>query len=227
MFHNWSSNFHRGRATSEERFVPVDPYQFKGRFPFFRTTPHTHDIETGDGYSSSAAYDCDDLIPVDSIQNFFKDARLFVADTLPREIYLNLLLRLPSMYFCRVARIYEDADVSRPDIQRMIDNSGGIGSRGRSVSAPQPPSSVHSPTPLATVGGMLAPGAISGIGLSAQVGVAPAASMMHLPLPFPDEWTPPVVSPALIRFKHSWEAFIDSLLREWKTLNVVSALLAS
>ncbi|KAF8185178.1 hypothetical protein BJ912DRAFT_973825 [Pholiota molesta] len=156
--------------------------EHRGRFPFFRTAPY-HDIETGDGYSSSAAYDCDDLIPVDSIQNFFKDARLFVADTLPRELYLNLLLRLPSMYFCRVAR-----------------------PRGRS------------PTPLATVGGMLAPGAISGIGLSAQVSVAPAASMMHLPLPFPDEWTPPV---------HSWEAFIDSLLREWKTLNVVSALLAS
>ena len=26
---------------------------------------------------------------------------------------------------------------------------------------------------------------------------------------------------------HFWEAFIDSLLREWKTLNVVSALLTS
>lgn len=48
-----------------------------------------------------------------------------------------------------------------------------------------------------------------------------------MPLPFPDEWTPQPVSPALIRFKHSWEAFIDSLTREWKTLNLVSALLAS
>ncbi|KAF9530921.1 hypothetical protein CPB83DRAFT_809825 [Crepidotus variabilis] len=51
--------------------------------------------------------------------------------------------------------------------------------------------------------------------------------MLNTPLPFPDEWTPGSVPPALIRFKHSWEAFIDSLVREWKTLNVVSALLAS
>jgi hypothetical protein len=46
-------------------------------------------------------------------------------------------------------------------------------------------------------------------------------------LPFPEEWNPPVVSPALMRFKYSWEMFVDSLLREWKTLNVVSALLLS
>jgi hypothetical protein len=45
-------------------------------------------------------------------------------------------------------------------------------------------------------------------------------------LPFLDEWTP-FVSPALIQFKHSWEAFIDSLMWEWKTLVVISALLAS
>ncbi|PFH46375.1 hypothetical protein AMATHDRAFT_155284 [Amanita thiersii Skay4041] len=48
-----------------------------------------------------------------------------------------------------------------------------------------------------------------------------------MPLPLPEEWTPSLVSPALIRFKNSWEFFIDSLMREWKTLNVVSALLLS
>ncbi|KAI5823385.1 hypothetical protein K523DRAFT_255273 [Schizophyllum commune Tattone D] len=46
-------------------------------------------------------------------------------------------------------------------------------------------------------------------------------------LPLPDEWTPPNVSPALARFKNNWEGFIDSLIREWKTLNLVSALLLS
>lgn len=66
-----------------------------------------------------------------------------------------------------------------------------------------------------------------GLGVVAQASVALAATLMHLPLPFLDKWTPPVVSPALIQFKHSWEAFIDSLLREWKTLNLVLALLAS
>lgn len=46
-------------------------------------------------------------------------------------------------------------------------------------------------------------------------------------LPFPEDWAPPAVSPALARFKNSWEEFIDSLLREWKTLNLVSALICS
>jgi hypothetical protein len=44
-------------------------------------------------------------------------------------------------------------------------------------------------------------------------------------LPAPEEWTPPNVSPAMARFKRSWEAFVDSVIREWKTLNIVSALL--
>jgi hypothetical protein len=71
----------------------------------------------------------------------------------------------------------------------------------------------------------LTPGAAAGIGLTTQIGAAAAVNQM--PLPFPEDWTPPLVSPALVRFKNSWEAFIDSLLREWKTLNVVSALLLS
>jgi len=46
-------------------------------------------------------------------------------------------------------------------------------------------------------------------------------------LPFSEDWSHPVVSPAIARSKHSWEMFIDSLLREWQTLNLVSALLLS
>ncbi|KAI0029807.1 hypothetical protein K488DRAFT_8965, partial [Vararia minispora EC-137] len=45
--------------------------------------------------------------------------------------------------------------------------------------------------------------------------------------PYPNEWAPPAVTPALTRFKHNWETFVDQLLREWKTLNLVSALLLS
>ncbi|KAJ7029771.1 hypothetical protein C8F04DRAFT_1115827 [Mycena alexandri] len=40
----------------------------------------------------------------------------------------------------------------------------------------------------------------------------------------PEEAT---VSPNLHNFRHSWEGFIDSLMREWKTQNVVSALMLS
>ncbi|KAH9483258.1 hypothetical protein JR316_0005362 [Psilocybe cubensis] len=237
MLHNWSSGFHRSnRSSNEEPFIPIDPFR-SGRFPFCGTAHrhfhHLHDVELG-GSSSSGACDCDDLVPVASVRAFFKDTQTFITDTLPRELYLNLLLRLPAMYFSRVARIFEDADVSRPDIQRMINTSCGT-IRGRHVH-PHPPGESEAVNPEARSGGgkkgpttnaTLSPGAISGIGLSAHIGTAPATSLMHMPLPFPDEWTPAVVSPALIRFKHSWEAFIDSLLREWKTLNVVSALLAS
>ncbi|EJF60038.1 hypothetical protein DICSQDRAFT_108072 [Dichomitus squalens LYAD-421 SS1] len=46
-------------------------------------------------------------------------------------------------------------------------------------------------------------------------------------LPYPEEWTPPMVSPALARFKISWENFVDTLMREWKTFNLVSALLCT
>ena len=40
-------------------------------------------------------------------------------------------------------------------------------------------------------------------------------------LPFPEAWVPPNVSPSLARFKLSWESFVASLVREWKTLNVL------
>ena len=129
----------------------------------------------------------------------------FLTDILPRQLYLHFLLRLPSLYFSRVARIFEDAEVSRPDIQRMIDacNSGN-GDR------PWSPAVAAAILPMGIVGN--APGILGSTG---QL------------LPYPADWSPPIVSPTLARFKNSWEAFIDSLLREWKTLNVVSALLLS
>ena len=46
-------------------------------------------------------------------------------------------------------------------------------------------------------------------------------------LPFLEDWVPPNVSPSLARFKLYWESFVVSLVREWKTLNVLSALLLS
>lgn len=133
-----------------------------------------------------------------------------MTDTLPRIIYLHILLRLPSLYFSRVARIFADAEVSKPDIQRMIDASTRGGRFAFDYNLNAAASRPESMLP--------------GNGATSNVGAAMSASA---PLPIPDEWTPPFVSPALVRFKHSWEVFIDSLMREWKTLNVVSALLLS
>ncbi|KAJ7083123.1 hypothetical protein B0H15DRAFT_851429 [Mycena belliarum] len=108
------------------------------------------------------------------------------------------------MYFSRVARIFEDAEVSRPDIERMI----GAGMGGNSLELGAPPAASIRESIAASVR-------------------APTPSVSRVPLPLPDEWTPAIVSPALVRFKHSWEEFIGSLIKEWKTLNVVSALLLS
>ncbi|KAF7317635.1 hypothetical protein MKEN_00851000 [Mycena kentingensis (nom. inval.)] len=89
-----------------------------------------------------------------------------------------LLLRIPSLYFSRVARVFEDAQTSMPDIQRMA--------RARS-------SQWKKPNEIMTI-----------------------ADFEPAPLPS-----------SLIQLKSSWEGFIDSLMREWKTLNFVSVLLMS
>lgn len=124
-----------------------------------------------------------------------RSSKLLFVDVIFHQIYLTLLLRLPALYWTRVARVFEDAEVSRPDIQRMID-AYNLDNEILSFDSP---------------GGRSAGGR--------------SASMWMLP--FPEDWNPPLVSPALARFKRSWEMFVDSLLREWKTLNLVSALLCT
>jgi hypothetical protein len=236
MLQQWSSGLLGHRTPVEdEPFVPVDPFKLHYDFPFC-CFPHTHihDLETGEGSVTSGAHDCDDLIPTKSVRTFFKNAQFFIVDTLPRQVYLILLLYLPAMYFSRVSRIFEDAEVSKQEIERMIACGGtgpgmistragnnGLPTTGtwepnilaQSTPAHIPMSTFSHPTP-----GVRSTGVVSG----SPRGVAAPVS-----LPFLNEWKPPFVSPALIRFKHSWEAFIDSLMREWKQLNVISALLAT
>ena len=40
-----------------------------------------------------------------------------------------------------------------------------------------------------------------------------------------EQWTVPHVSWSLQRFKEEWENFVIGLIKEWKTLNILSALL--
>lgn len=131
----------------------------------------------------------------------------FLTDTLPRQIYLHFLLRLPSLYFSRVVRIFEDAEVSKHEIQRMIEAcapDGDLDQAGDEI----PGRRTMSPS-----------GTMRGNGGKVEP--------QRVFLPFPEEWNPPTVSPALARFKSSWEQLVDSLMREWKTLNLVSALLCT
>jgi hypothetical protein len=106
----------------------------------------------------------------------------FLVDVLPRQLYLSLLLHLPSMYFHRVARVFEDAELSKPDIVEMFVKSA------------------EQWDPLAVTW------------------YGPQSHALG-----PSPWTG--ISPRLLAFKHSWEDFVDSLLTEWKTLNIVSVLL--
>ena len=53
------------------------------------------------------------------LSRFTKVVRKFVLITFPTQIYLHILLRLPSLYFSRVAQIFEDADRTLPEIKKM------------------------------------------------------------------------------------------------------------
>ena len=99
----------------------------------------------------------------------------FALDTLPRQLYLHFLLRLPYMYYSRVTRIFEEAEMSMPQIKK---------------------------------------------------GILEAA--IQLKEPVADAWNlEPVESVQYSRLQDMWQSFIDSLMREWKTLNIISVLLLS
>ena len=98
----------------------------------------------------------------------------FWIEFLVRQVYRHCLLRLPSLYFSRVWRIIFEAQVTRAELNQIIQQR-----------------------------------------------------RLGTDFPIQVQWVPPVVSPGLARFKDEWEDFIDGLLREWKTFNVVAALLLS
>jgi hypothetical protein len=183
--------FSPGRAHHrEDPFVPIDPFRLHPPLslnPFsrcFGTRPQLPDVEEAAPGSQSELLRSCACVPLFGSARFH-NAHLIAFDTVPRQLYLHSQLRLPSLYFSRVTRIFEDAAVSRPEIQRIIDAYESVGTMdAQNVST-------------------------------------------RIVLPFPEEWVPPNVSPALARFKRSWESFVDSLVREWKTLNVLSALLLS
>ncbi|TFK34900.1 hypothetical protein BDQ12DRAFT_761076, partial [Crucibulum laeve] len=102
----------------------------------------------------------------------------FVIDTVPGQIYLYFLLRLPSLYFSRVARIFEEADMSLPEIKRMALETASTGKN------------TH-------------------------------FNILHMNV------DPHKIPPAYESLKHTWESFIDSVMREYKTFNIISVLLLS
>lgn len=138
------------RRASEDLFRPIDPYRTKFRL-------FTEELE--EEFKIQRAW-------------FTRLPSFPLGRILVLQIYRHLMLRLPSMYFTRICHLFEEAEVTRPEIQGMIDGAanGWDWARAR-------------------------------------------------------DWTPTNVSPTLRAFKHSWEEFIEIVIQEWKTLNVVSALL--
>ncbi|KAF9263889.1 hypothetical protein L218DRAFT_901212 [Marasmius fiardii PR-910] len=208
LLQQWSANIsrshvHGGNQEREEPFVPVDPFHLF--VPTFlssllpsqqaneaKTTPVEGlppDIEAQPAVLMTSALGRASRMPESQLKSTYH----FITDWLPRVVYLHLLLRLPSMYFSRVARIFEDAEVSKPDIRRLVEGCFG----GANAYQDYPPTADHQATRVRTISG-------------------PDSQDLQ-----------PQVTPALQKFKYTWEDFIDSLLREWKTLNVVSALLLS
>lgn len=108
------------------------------------------------------------------------EAASIVGETVLRQIYLHFLLRLPSLYFSRVARIFEEADLTVFEIQRMALETASQSS--------------------ANLNGFDA--------LTLRTGTT-------------------TVLPQYEKLKTTWETFIDNVMREWKTLNILSALLLS
>ena len=106
-------------------------------------------------------------------EEYGKVAGKFVLETLPRTMYIFLLLRLPSLYFGRVARIFEEADLSLPEIKKMAIET-----------------EVQGQFDFHTM----------------------EVNMVH---------------PQYERLTTTWQSFVNDIIREWQTFNIVSVLLLS
>ena len=121
------------------------------------------------------AYQPSTVLYHDSDVKWHKFILKFVLVTLPGQLYLLFLLRLPSLYFSRVSRIFEEAQMSLPEIKKMALE-------------------------------------MTSQGLTHDFGMQMAFESPSVPLSFK-------------RLASTWECFIDSVIREWKTFNIISVLL--
>jgi len=111
-------------------------------------------------------------------------ALVFLTDSLFSQIYMQLLLRLPSHYFDRVDRLSRDANMA---LKEILD--------------------------LAVESNMKC-------GDDFQTQILDLGQHSSSTIVDPDS-LPPAYRQLTVR----WSCFIDDLLEEWRTLNIVSALL--
>lgn len=183
-----------------------------------------------------------------------------------RQIYRHLLLRLPSLYFNRVGRVFQEARISKPDLELLISRAtvthavfigGAIASAvgGANIIAAQ--GGVEGKrwvsdvldgvtgSPRRSLGTPRHPSERDGLfdadhsWASPELGLSPSPKFTPLGLhgheasqatladgiPPGEQWSVPHVPWSLQRFKEEWENFVIGLIKEWKTLNILSALL--
>ncbi|KAI6010544.1 hypothetical protein EDC04DRAFT_2580839 [Pisolithus marmoratus] len=114
-----SSNHHRLKRERETSFVPVNPFSSKRHRCSEYNSP---DIEHGLPHPAA----CEESLflcsenPKEYIRKHAQHASHFLTDTLPSQVYLHLMLRLPSLYFWRVVQVFQDAGASQPDINSLL-----------------------------------------------------------------------------------------------------------
>ena len=187
---------------------------------------------------------------------------------LVRQIYRYLLLRLPSLYFNRVGRVFQEARMSKPDLELLISRATAthaivvagaiaLGVGGGNIPTAQggeegrrwvsdvldgitgtPRRSFGTPRHPSEREGFFDGNAGNSWG-TPEFGPSPSPKFTPLGLhgaeasqatladavPPGEQWTVPHVPWSLERFKAEWENFVIGLIKEWKTLNILSALL--
>ncbi|KAG6915085.1 hypothetical protein DXG01_013532 [Tephrocybe rancida] len=180
-------NYRRSRASlssttgtevdaSPVMYASVDPFRLQGKYKAPKPSlPVAHDYPHDGGPPDEGPdyviypYAHRRTVLVALLVDFLNMSFGFLFSSLPRQVYLLFLLYLPSFYFSRVARIFDEAEMSMPEIENMALQAMG------------------------------------------------SITLQEL------QWS----SPASANLKGTWESFIESLLREWKTLNIISVLLLS
>lgn len=128
--------------------------------------PHPYTVSPSSTYSyDRASHRSAWRTPIDNITLIWS----LLFNTLPRQIYLYFLFRLPQFYFHRVTLIFEDAEMTMPE---MMETAWA------------------DLTPHSYIQG------------------GENQLLNH-------------------KFKQAWTSFIDTLRKQWETLNIVSVLLLS
>ena len=195
--------------------------------------------------------------PNNPLPNYWKE--------IVRQIYRHLLLRLPSLYFNRVGRVFQEARISKPDLELLISRATAthavlvagaiaLGVGGGNIPTAQGGEEGRrwreevldgiTGTPRQSFGTPRHPSEREGLfdghagprhsWDTPEFGPSPSPKFTPLGLhgaeasqatladasPSGEQWPR-----SLERFKTEWEHFVIGLIKEWKTLNILSALL--